>query len=185
LRNGAFVGVVLSGAVALATTEKPSRADDEGRATGAGAGQGSEPAEHTFVVGVGGAGEIELAGGSQHPGVNAMLEWEAVEGWLELELEASVLAADGGVEGPVDLLFKKPFRLAPWAEVMIGAGPEVVRVATPKARATYFGGEVALDFMFWPWPGGVGLWLEPGYDLVARDGVSQGIGATGGAMVGF
>ena len=37
----------------------------------------------------------------------------------------------------------------------------------------------------WPWPGGVGLWLEPGYDLVARDGVSQGIGATGGAMVGF
>lgn len=144
------------------------------------------PPEHTIVVGAGGAAEVELRDGSLHPGANVMVEWDAVEDWLEIEVGASVLAADGGVEVPVDLLFKKPFRLSRWAEFMIGVGPEVVPVSNPATRATYFGGEAALDFMFWPWGPRTGLWLEPEYDAVFHDGgVDHGLGVTGGLLLGW
>jgi len=49
-----------------------------------------------------------------------------------------------------------------------------------------FGLEAALDLMLWPWgKRRPGLWLEPSYDAVFRDGVSSGAGATGGVMIGF
>ncbi len=79
---------------------------------------------------------------------------------------------------------KKPFTLSRWAEFMIGLGPEVVRV-TGANQGTYFGGEVALDFMFWPWGKRVGLWVEPEYDLTYQHGVSSGIGTTGGVLFGW
>jgi hypothetical protein len=113
-----------------------------------------------------------------------MVEWDAIENWLELELGASVLTASGGVSVPVDLLVKKPFKLARWAELMIGIGPEVVQT-TGIGKGTYFGGEAALDFMFWPWDPRAGLWVEPEYDLVFHDGASSGLGATGGVLFGW
>ena len=64
---------------------------------------------------------------------------------------------------------KKPFQLARWAEFMVGLGPQVVHV-TGAGKGTYFGGEVALDFMFWPWGRRVGLWIAPEYDVVFRSG---------------
>jgi hypothetical protein len=140
--------------------------------------------EHTIILGVGGAGELELRDGSFHPGVNSMVEWEAIENWLELEVEASILAADHGVEIPIGVLAKKPFRLTRWAELMIGIGPEVVRVSNPTTKGTYFGGQLALDFMLWP-SQHVGGWVEPSYDLTFRDGVSHGIGTTGGLLLGW
>jgi len=140
--------------------------------------------DHTIIVGVGGAIEAELGTGSVHPGVNGMVEWDAIENWLELEVEASILSVDGGVEMPLGLLAKKPFRLRRWAECMIGFGPEVVRLSTPRTKATYFGGQVALDFMFWPWHE-VGLWVEPSYDFVFPDGLSRSIGSTGGVLLGW
>ncbi|HEX8796101.1 MAG TPA: hypothetical protein VF765_34360 [Polyangiaceae bacterium] len=151
----------------------------------AAAAQTRESIEHTFIVGVGGAGELELADGSIHPGANVMLEWDAIEDWLELEIGASILAIEGAAEVPIDLLIKKPFRLGPWSEFMIGVGPEVVRVTGGPDRGTYFGGEVALDFMFWPWGRRVGLWVEPEYDLVFHNGASGGIGTTGGVLLGW
>ncbi len=113
-----------------------------------------------------------------------MIEWDAIEDWLELELGASVLTADRGVEVPVDLLVKKPFKLAPWAEFMVGVGPEVVHL-TGTGKGNYFGGELALDFMFWPWGRHVGLWVEPEYDAVFHTRVSSGIGTTGGVLFGW
>jgi hypothetical protein len=139
--------------------------------------------EHTVIVGVGGALEVEPGDGTAHAGTNVMVEWDAIEDWLELELGASVLSASRGIEVPVDLLFKKPFRLARWAEVMVGVGPEVVRV-TGSDRGTYFGAEAALDFMFWP-SRGFGLWVEPSYDFVLHSGVSHGLGGTGGLLIGW
>jgi hypothetical protein len=141
--------------------------------------------DHTIIVGVGGATELELGDGSMHPGANVMVEWDAIENWLELEIGASLLAANRGVEAPIDLLIKKPFKLAPWAEFMVGVGPEVVAVANPTARATYFGAEFALDFMFWPWGRRVGLWVEPEYDVIFNPGASSGIGTTGGVLLGW
>lgn len=146
--------------------------------------QEEEPFEHRVIVGVGGAAELELGEGSLHPGVNAFVEIEAVENWLELELGASVLAAEGGVEVPIDLLFKKPFRLARHLELMVGLGPELVRVSTPTTKGTFLGAELALDLMFWP-SRAVGLWVEPTYDLVFRSGVRQGLGCTGGIIFGW
>jgi hypothetical protein len=144
----------------------------------------AEAIEHTIVVGVGGAAELELGDRSLHPGVNVMVEWEAIENWLELEVGASILAGSDGLEVPIDLLVKKPFRLARWAEVMVGVGPEIVQV-TGRSGGTYFGGEAAIDFMFWPWGERVGLWVEPAYDLVVRDGASSGVGGTGGLLIGW
>jgi hypothetical protein len=140
--------------------------------------------ERTFVVGVGGALEVELDGGVVHPGGNVFVEWEAIESWLELELGASLLATPGGTVVPVDLLFKKPFTVAHAVELMVGLGPEVVP-STGRNQGTSFGGEAALDFMFWP-SSRAGFWIEPSYDVIAQSGsASQGLGATGGVIVGF
>ena len=140
--------------------------------------------EHTIILGIGGAAELELGDGSLHPGASLMVEWEAIESWLELELGASVLSANAGIEVPVDLLAKKPFRLSRWAEVMVGVGPEVVYASRPT-KATYVGGAFAIDFMFWPWGKRVGLWVEPEYDLTFRNGASSGLGTTGGVLLGW
>jgi len=67
---------------------------------------------------------------------------------------------------------------------MVGVGPEVVR-NTGANGGTYFGGEMALDFMFWPWGRLVGLWVEPEYDLIFHDRASGGIGTTGGVLLGW
>jgi hypothetical protein len=140
--------------------------------------------DHTIVVGVGGAAELELEDGSLRPGANIMVEWDAIENWLELEVGTSLLSRSGGVEIPIDLLIKKPFRLARRAEFMIGLGPEIVEV-TGTNKGTYFGGEVALDFMFWPWGRHLGLWVEPEYDLTYQHRASSGIGTTGGVLFGW
>ena len=94
------------------------------------------PHDHTVLIGLGGATEYELGGGSFHSGGNAMI----IENWLELEVAASLLAGDKGVEVPIDLIGKKPFRLAQVVEFMIGVGPELVRVFTPAKKTTYVGG---------------------------------------------
>jgi hypothetical protein len=140
--------------------------------------------EHTIVIGVGGATELDLGDGAMRGGGTAFVEWSAIPDWLSLEAGASVLAVGGGVEIPIELLFKKPFRIARGVEFMPGVGPEMVVVETPETRAVYFGGAAALDFMFWPSPK-VGLWIEPGYDFVFRDGVTHGLGGTGGLIMGF
>jgi hypothetical protein len=93
--------------------------------------------DHTIIVGVGGATELELADRSLHPGANLMVEWDAIENWLELEIGASVLSANRGVEAPIDLLIKKPFKLAPWAEFMFALAPRWSSSRTqPRRRRT-------------------------------------------------
>jgi hypothetical protein len=118
------------------------------------------------------------------PGRTSWSSGTPSENWLELEVGASVLTAPGGVSIPIDLLVKKPFTLSRWAEFMVGLGPEVVQV-TGANKGTYFGGEVAVDFMFWPWGKRVGLWVEPEYDLTYQHGASSGIGTTGGVLLGW
>lgn len=166
---GVLVGLCPRGAVAEPDKPKEERADDY--------------LEHAILVGVGGAVELELADRSLHPGTNLMVEWDAIENWLELEVSASVLTADRGVAVPIDVIIKKPFRVTRTFEIMIGVGPEVVQVTGIK-NGTYVGGQAALDLMFWPYRR-FGLWVEPTYDLVFYAGISHGIGCTGGLMVGW
>jgi hypothetical protein len=166
-----LVGSSLFATSALAQSGSPAREPDEGT-------------EHTLVLGVGGAVEAELGDRTVRAGPNVMVEWDAVEDWLELEAEASLLPGDQGVAVPLALTFKKPFRLSRWAEVMVGAGPQLVYVSTPATRGAFFDAEGVIDFMFWP-TRRLGLWIEPSYDVVARGGPSQGIGGTGGLLVGW
>jgi hypothetical protein len=143
-----------------------------------------EEFEHRFIVGAGGAFELELTERSVHGGGSLFLEWEAIDKWLELELGVSALAAEGGVEVPIDLLFKKPFRLSRRIELMVGLGPElVVYRRTPKDGA-FFALEVAADFMFWL-SRHVGLWIEPSYELTIRGGVGHSLASTGGLIFGW
>jgi len=171
----------------LAMALTPLHARDA-RAEGGGKGQQKDDEqqyiEHTIILGVGGAAELELADGSVRPGVNVMVEWDAIENWLEFEVSASVLSAEHGTETPIDLTIKKPFHLARWAEVMVGVGPEVVYVSNPTTKGTLFGGTAVLDFMFWP-SQRFGVWVEPSYDVIAHDGLSHGIGSTGGLLIGW
>jgi hypothetical protein len=144
----------------------------------------TEDLEHTVVVGVGGAVEAELAGGTVRGGSNVFVEYKAIEKWLELELGVSVLPEHRGREVPVDFLFKKPIQLTRRLEVMPGLGPEVVWASGTGHDGTFAGVEAVADFMFWP-SKHVGLWIEPSYDAVFRDGISHGLGSTGGVIFGW
>ena len=143
-----------------------------------------EELDHTLIFGVGGASEVELQSGSLNSGVNVFVEYEAIENWLELELGVSILKAEGGWEVPIDLLLKKPFRLARGVELMIGVGPQIVRISGTERNGTFVAGELVFDFMFWP-SRHIGLWVEPSYTLLFRDGVSHSLGATGGLLIGW
>src|SRR5262249_48123732 len=131
-------------------------------------GRGWSDAERRFVVGVGGAFDLDMRDRSFHAGGNAFFEVEVIEHWLEIEAGVSIIKAESGFEAPFDLLFKKPFRLTKGVELMVGAGPEVVRsFGGSGISRTFFGVEGALDFMFWP-TDRFGFWAEPTYDLVFR-----------------
>jgi hypothetical protein len=175
-------------AEAEATPAEPKKTDDAKKTEEQGKTEEpkeEEGVEHTIVVGAGGDVDVDLGDGSVHGGGNAFVEWNAVPGWLELELGASVIPADKGVEVPVGLLAKKPFRLTSWSEVLVGIGPELLTVSTLDAKGTYFGAVGALDFMFWPFGERVGLWAAPEYSVVFHDGAQSAVGATGGVLLGW
>jgi hypothetical protein len=173
MRSEPRLGPTLAGIALAVAVPRGALAEDKGNGN----------IEHTIIVGVGVAAEAEPSDKLVHPGGNVMVEWDAIEDWLEFELEGSVLSSAGGVQVPVALLVKKPFRLARWSEFMVGLGPEVVRV-TDANKGTFFGGEFALDFMFWP-SQEIGFWIEPAFDVTFQEGAHAGLGGTGGLLFGW
>ena len=139
--------------------------------------------DHVLVLELGAVVDWERAEGSVHTGGTFAFEVTPIENRLELEIGVTAVAADGGVEIPVDVLFKKPWRFSPAFEFMIGAGPEIVH-ATGSNHATFWGVEAVLDFMFWP-RRNIGWYVEPGYEITFRDGTSHhGLGIAGGLLIG-
>jgi hypothetical protein len=86
-----------------------------------------------------------------------------------LQLGITGLATSGRGEVSTDLLFKKPFRLSPTLEFMIGAGPEVTQTLSGPDKGTATSAELVLDFMFWP-SGNVGWYVEPTWSINPRTG---------------
>jgi hypothetical protein len=139
--------------------------------------------EHTLVFEVGAAGERKIRGGSANFGPSLSVEITPIEDWLEIEVGTSALGTTGHTELSTDLLFKKPFRISPSSEFMIGLGPFASRTQSGVDRGTAHGIEVALDFMFWRHQK-TGWYLEPSWSRNAGSG-EQTIGVTGGFLFGW
>jgi len=139
--------------------------------------------EPSAILEVGGAGEWGLKGGSSY-GPSLAVEMTPIENWLELEGGVSAMFSRGQTEWNTDFLFKKPFTLSKTVEFMFGVGPEWQHTVTAGKFADTLAGEVALDFMFWPWEGRkYGLYLEPSYDYGFSPGHEQSFSVSAGLLI--
>jgi len=171
VRVAVMVTVVVSlqiAASAQGVTDRPAPPVDE---------------DHAVVLELGAAMDYERAERAVHGGGTFAFEVTPIENVLELEIGITAIHADGGVEVPLDLLFKKPWRFSPKFEFMIGAGPELVHSFGPD-HGTFWGVEGVLDFMIWP-TRNIGWYVEPGYEITFRDGAQHhGVGVSGGLLIG-
>ena len=138
--------------------------------------------DHSLVLEFGAAVDWEPAEGSVQKGGTFALEVTPIENRLEVECGLTAFAANGGLELPLDVLFKKPWRVSPQFEFMIGAGPELVQAFGPN-HATFWGGDAVLDFMVWPRPD-IGWYVEPGYEITFRAGTPHhGVALAAGLLI--
>jgi hypothetical protein len=86
------------------------------------------------------------------------------------------------VEIPVDLLFKKPWRLSRTVEFMAGMGPELIHSTIDQQ--TFWGLSAVGDLMVWPRKN-VGWYLEPAIERTFQSGRHQtGLGMAAGLILG-
>jgi hypothetical protein len=140
-------------------------------------------ADHDLILEIGTAGEWPLNGERSNLGGTMAVEVTPIENWLELEFGFSTLATAGHTELSYDLLFKKPFRLSPTVEFMVGAGPSLSQTLNGPDRGTSLSAEFALDFMFWPTKD-VGWYIEPTWSVNPRNG-QQSAAVSIGMLIGF
>jgi len=103
--------------------------------------------------------------------------------WLEIEAGLTMLGTTGHTELSGDIIFKKPFRISPTFEFMIGVGPSISRTLNGEDQSTTVSAAFTLDFMFWPTPN-VGWFLEPTWTVNPRNG-QQSFAASVGLLVGI
>ena len=138
--------------------------------------------DHAIVFELGAAGDWSSEEGA-HPGGTFAFEVTPIEHWLELEVGVTAIHTGQGIEVPVDVLFKKPWRISRTFEFMVGVGPELIH-ETGSEAAAHWGFSSVLDFMFWPRKD-VGWYVEPGYEVTRRDGISHhGFGLAIGLLLG-
>jgi hypothetical protein len=137
--------------------------------------------EPLAIVEIGGAGEWSLQNGAPSLGPSIAVEIEPIKEWLELEAGFTPLLRKGSSPAwSTDLLFKKPFTLSNTVEFMVGAGPEW----TYTDRGNKIAAEVALDFMFWPWPDRkLGWFVEPTYTYSFSKGHEQAAAVSVGLLI--
>jgi hypothetical protein len=138
----------------------------------------------TLEVGPAASQSIKGAGFSLGPTV--AVEITPIENRLEIEGGVTALFADHSTEWDTDVLFKKPWTLSKKVEFMLGVGPEWIHTRSRGIVTNSAGGEIALDFMFWPKPKhNFGWYLEPTYDYNFAHGHDQSIGVAGGLLIGI
>jgi hypothetical protein len=139
--------------------------------------------EPAAILELGGATDWNLKGGSSF-GPDIAVEITPIENWLELELGTTPLFSRRSTEWDTDLLFKKPWTLSERVEFMFGVGPEWIHTRQYGMTTNSIGGEVVLDFMFWPsGKHRLGWYLEPGYDYNFGRGHERSIGISGGLLI--
>lgn len=140
--------------------------------------------EPAAVVELGGAAAWDLKGAGSSFGPDLAVEVTPIENWLEIEAGVTPLFSRGSTEWDADLLFKKPWTLSEKVEFMFGVGPEWIHSRAFGVTANSLGGEVVLDFMFWPSAKHrLGWYLEPGYEYNFARGHERSIGISGGLLI--
>jgi hypothetical protein len=140
--------------------------------------------ESFAVFELGGAAGLSLSSGRWNFGPSVAIEVTPIEDWLELELGFTPSFGANFKEVDIDLLVKKPWTLSQKVEFMFGAGPVWTRENDSKATTNSLGGELALDFMFWPAAKHrLGWYLEPEYEYSFSRGHEQSVGISGGLLV--
>ena len=140
----------------------------------------------SVIVEVGAATSWTTTGGAASFAPNLAAETTPIEDWLEIEAGISPFFTRNSTEWDTDFLFKKPWKLSPKAEFMLGVGPEWVYLRQHGTTYNSISGEVAGDFMFWP--NGrhrFGWYLEPAYDYNFMGGHQQSIGISAGLLIGI
>ena len=140
--------------------------------------------EPAAILEIGAAPNRSLTGGGWSFGPTVAVEVTPIENWLELEAGVTPLFARHSTEWDTDLLFKKPWTLSRKAEFMFGVGPEWIHTSRNNVVTNSVGGEVALDFMFWPTrKHKFGWYLEPAYDYDFGRGHDQSVSISGGLLI--
>ncbi|HTR31935.1 MAG TPA: hypothetical protein VMH27_21830 [Puia sp.] len=140
-----------------------------------------------FAIGeFGGAINWNINGLSLSGGPSLAIEFTPIKDRLEVEFGATRSYSRGASELSVDLLFKKPYTISKTLEFMAGIGPEFTSIRSNGRAATEWGGEFALDFMYWPFKTRkFGFYIEPAYDYSFGAENEQSIGFSGGLLVGM
>jgi hypothetical protein len=117
-------------------------------------------------------------------GPSVAIEFTPIKDWLEIEGGAAESYSKGTSELSFDLLFKKPYTISQTLEFMAGVGPEFSSVKSNGRSANVWGGEFALDFMYWPFrKRKFGFYAEPSYDYSFSGGNEQSVGISGGLLI--
>jgi hypothetical protein len=146
--------------------------------------QSAEDKEPAAIVELGAAAGRDLKGGGLSFGPDFAVEFTPIEKWLEMEAGTTPVFRRHSTEWDTDLLFKKPWTLSDKVEFMAGVGPEWIHTRTYGVTTNSLGGEVVLDFMFWPSSKRrFGWFLEPGYDYSFGRGHERSIGISGGLLI--
>jgi hypothetical protein len=149
----------------------------------AGASQPPEK-EAAAILEVGAEPARSLSGGGWSLSPTVAVEITPIENWLELEFGVTPTFTRHSTEWDTDLLFKKPWTLSRKVEFMFGVGPEWIHIRKNGITTNSVAGEIALDFMFWPWPTRrFGWYIEPAYDYTFERGHDQAIGVSIGLLI--
>jgi hypothetical protein len=144
-----------------------------------------DPAKEPIaIVEIGGAPSWDIAKARWSVSPTIAVEVTPIENWLELELGVTPTFGHNSTEWDTDLLFKKPWTLSKKVEFMFGAGPVWIHSRDNHVTTNSLGGEVALDFMFWPGAGRrFGWYLEPAYQYNFGGNHERSIGISVGLLV--
>lgn len=113
---------------------------------------------------IGGASSIDIKSGKSSFGYSLSAEATPIENWLEVELGVSPTYGSNHKETDIDFLIKKPWMFSSNLEFMLGIGPEWVHSTDYGITNNSWSGEVALDFMYWPFKKHqFGFYAEPDY----------------------
>ena len=144
----------------------------------------TEDIDHRAVLEIGGAGERSFSDHRSNGGATIAVEATPIEGLLELESGVSVLGTSVDRRASVDFLVKKPYRISPRIEFMIGVGPEWSWPTTGAVRGSSIAAEGVLDFMFWP-TSRVGWYAEPSVGGSRGANGERSVGADLGLIIGL